>query len=189
MHAGTLMYAFSWLLERRWSSLEEGYWIWCSRDLDEWAAFEGLVQVAVLIFCTDFLRCYSSICRLVLLIWYEEKRVSIYIVRKSVAYFLMHFYFLKWNFLLIPFQNSSKKGAQYWLLWRFEGEATLSDLMLSKDFPYNVSAVSYQSLEIISISYCSLSTLELFDAFCENCIVLSSTGANWSLLLNEWQWF
>ncbi|KAF5933467.1 hypothetical protein HYC85_029638 [Camellia sinensis] len=35
-------------------------------------------------------------------------------------------------------ETSSKKGGEeYWLIWRFEGEATLSDLMLSKDFPYN----------------------------------------------------
>ncbi|MCL7034801.1 hypothetical protein MKW94_011987 [Papaver nudicaule] len=35
-------------------------------------------------------------------------------------------------------ENSSKKGGEYWLVWRFEGEATLQDLMLSKEFPYNV---------------------------------------------------
>nr|XP_009803666.1 PREDICTED: serine/threonine-protein kinase STN7, chloroplastic-like isoform X2 [Nicotiana sylvestris] len=35
-------------------------------------------------------------------------------------------------------ENSSKKGAEYWLLWRFEGEATLADLMQSREFPYNV---------------------------------------------------
>lgn len=50
------------------------------------------------------------------------------------------------------FQNSSKKGAGYWLLWRFEGEATLSDLMLSKDFPYNVCSVLYQAFGIIYLS-------------------------------------
>ncbi|KAL6953298.1 hypothetical protein U1Q18_042493 [Sarracenia purpurea var. burkii] len=33
--------------------------------------------------------------------------------------------------------TSSKKGGEYWLIWRFEGKTTLSDLMLSKDFPYN----------------------------------------------------
>ncbi|CAL5350088.1 unnamed protein product [Camellia sinensis] len=39
-------------------------------------------------------------------------------------------------------ETSSKKGGEeYWLIWRFEGEATLSDLMLSKDFPYNVEAM------------------------------------------------
>ncbi|RAL50132.1 unnamed protein product [Cuscuta campestris] len=37
-------------------------------------------------------------------------------------------------------ESSSRKGAEYWLLWRFEGEATLADLMQSKDFPYNVEA-------------------------------------------------
>ncbi|XP_075636332.1 serine/threonine-protein kinase STN7, chloroplastic isoform X2 [Castanea sativa] len=38
-------------------------------------------------------------------------------------------------------ETSPKKGAEYWLLWRFEGEATLSDLMLSKEFPYNVETM------------------------------------------------
>ncbi|ERN05496.1 hypothetical protein AMTR_s00007p00257360 [Amborella trichopoda] len=36
-------------------------------------------------------------------------------------------------------ESSSKgKGGAYWLIWRYEGEATLADLMLSKEFPYNV---------------------------------------------------
>ncbi|KAJ3670684.1 hypothetical protein LUZ60_008110 [Juncus effusus] len=30
------------------------------------------------------------------------------------------------------------KGEEYWLIWRFEGEDTLFDLMQSKEFPYNV---------------------------------------------------
>lgn len=38
-------------------------------------------------------------------------------------------------------ESSSKKGAEYWLIWQFEGEATLYDLMLSRDFPYNVEAM------------------------------------------------
>lgn len=38
-------------------------------------------------------------------------------------------------------ENSSKKTSEYWLIWRFEGEATLYDLMQSKDFPYNVEAL------------------------------------------------
>ncbi|KAL5826101.1 hypothetical protein ACOSQ4_017898 [Xanthoceras sorbifolium] len=38
-------------------------------------------------------------------------------------------------------ENSSKKGGEYWLIWRFEGESTLSDLMLSKEFPYNVETM------------------------------------------------
>ncbi|GFZ09881.1 serine/threonine kinase domain protein [Actinidia rufa] len=45
------------------------------------------------------------------------------------------------DFLYGFLESSSKKGAEYWLIWRFEGEATLSDLMLSKDFPYNVEAM------------------------------------------------
>ncbi|KAJ6816357.1 serine/threonine-protein kinase STN7, chloroplastic [Iris pallida] len=42
---------------------------------------------------------------------------------------------------LYGFLESSSKGkdaGEYWLIWRFEGEETLSDLMLSKEFPYNV---------------------------------------------------
>ncbi|KAF8727444.1 hypothetical protein HU200_019052 [Digitaria exilis] len=37
-------------------------------------------------------------------------------------------------------ENKAKgKGAEeYWLIWRFEGEDTLFDLMQSKEFPYNV---------------------------------------------------
>ncbi|KAJ9163382.1 hypothetical protein P3X46_023057 [Hevea brasiliensis] len=38
-------------------------------------------------------------------------------------------------------ERSSKKGGEYWLIWRFEGEVTLYDLMQSKDFPYNVEAM------------------------------------------------
>ncbi|XP_052199898.1 serine/threonine-protein kinase STN7, chloroplastic [Diospyros lotus] len=45
------------------------------------------------------------------------------------------------DFLYGFLENSSKKGGEYWLIWRFEGEATLSDLMLSKDFPYNVETM------------------------------------------------
>lgn len=37
-------------------------------------------------------------------------------------------------------ESSSKKGAEYWLIWRFEGETTLTDLIQSKEFPYNVEA-------------------------------------------------
>lgn len=38
-------------------------------------------------------------------------------------------------------EASSKKSPEYWLLWRFEGEATLADLMQSKEFPYNVETM------------------------------------------------
>ncbi|KAK3033675.1 hypothetical protein RJ639_034554, partial [Escallonia herrerae] len=38
-------------------------------------------------------------------------------------------------------ESSSKKGGEYWLIWRYEGEATLADLMQSKEFPYNVEAM------------------------------------------------
>ncbi|GAY47048.1 serine/threonine-protein kinase STN7 [Citrus sinensis] len=39
------------------------------------------------------------------------------------------------------FENSSKKGGEYWLIWRYEGEATLADLMISREFPYNVQTL------------------------------------------------
>uniref|UniRef100_A0ACD5T7R4 Uncharacterized protein n=1 Tax=Avena sativa TaxID=4498 RepID=A0ACD5T7R4_AVESA len=36
-------------------------------------------------------------------------------------------------------ENKAKgKGDEYWLIWRYEGEDTLSALMQSKEFPYNV---------------------------------------------------
>ncbi|CAN0876499.1 Serine/threonine-protein kinase STN7, chloroplastic [Linum grandiflorum] len=38
-------------------------------------------------------------------------------------------------------ENSSKKDSEYWLLWKFEGEATLYDLMQSREFPYNVETL------------------------------------------------
>ncbi|XP_022775816.1 serine/threonine-protein kinase STN7, chloroplastic isoform X2 [Durio zibethinus] len=38
-------------------------------------------------------------------------------------------------------EGSSKKGGEYWLVWRFEGDATLSDLIQSKEFPYNVETM------------------------------------------------
>jgi serine/threonine protein kinase len=35
--------------------------------------------------------------------------------------------------------DTSPKGKEeFWLLWRFEGKATLADLMANRDFPYNV---------------------------------------------------
>ncbi|KAF3774037.1 Serine/threonine-protein kinase [Nymphaea thermarum] len=38
-------------------------------------------------------------------------------------------------------RSAKGKGQEYWLIWRYEGESTLSDLMLSKDFPYNVETL------------------------------------------------
>ncbi|KAJ9554033.1 hypothetical protein OSB04_018078 [Centaurea solstitialis] len=40
-------------------------------------------------------------------------------------------------------EKSSKKGAEaeYWLIWRFEGESTLAELIQSKEFPYNVESM------------------------------------------------
>ncbi|CAM8986859.1 unnamed protein product [Rhodiola kirilowii] len=45
------------------------------------------------------------------------------------------------DFLYGFLETSSKNGSQYWLLWRFEGEDTLADLMQSKEFPYNVETM------------------------------------------------
>ncbi|CAJ1932266.1 unnamed protein product [Sphenostylis stenocarpa] len=38
-------------------------------------------------------------------------------------------------------ESSSKKSAEYWLIWRFEGDATLADLVQSREFPYNVETL------------------------------------------------
>ncbi|KAG1346990.1 serine/threonine-protein kinase STN7, chloroplastic [Cocos nucifera] len=35
-------------------------------------------------------------------------------------------------------KSKGKGGGEYWLIWRFEGEETLADLIVSKEFPYNV---------------------------------------------------
>ncbi|XP_047321463.1 serine/threonine-protein kinase STN7, chloroplastic [Impatiens glandulifera] len=45
------------------------------------------------------------------------------------------------DFLYGFLENSSKKGAEYWLIWKYEGESTLADLLQSRDFPYNVEAM------------------------------------------------
>ncbi|XP_074274805.1 serine/threonine-protein kinase STN7, chloroplastic [Silene latifolia] len=42
------------------------------------------------------------------------------------------------DFLYGFLETSSKNKGEYWLLWRFEGESTLADLLYSKEFPYNV---------------------------------------------------
>lgn len=42
---------------------------------------------------------------------------------------------------LYGFMETTKKGDEYWLIWRFEGESTLSDLMASREFPYNVETI------------------------------------------------
>ncbi|CAN8238934.1 unnamed protein product [Cochlearia groenlandica] len=38
-------------------------------------------------------------------------------------------------------EKSSKKGPEYWLLWKYEGESTLAGLLQSKEFPYNVQTI------------------------------------------------
>ncbi|ESW25337.1 hypothetical protein PHAVU_003G027300 [Phaseolus vulgaris] len=37
--------------------------------------------------------------------------------------------------------SSKKSAAEYWLIWRFEGDATLADLVQSREFPYNVETL------------------------------------------------
>ncbi|KAL3679752.1 hypothetical protein R1sor_022708 [Riccia sorocarpa] len=43
------------------------------------------------------------------------------------------------------FRESKRKGKgdEFWLVWRYEGDATLDDLMKDKDFPYNVEQMIY----------------------------------------------
>eukprot|EP00271_Cylindrocystis_brebissonii_P011127 TRINITY_DN2790_c0_g1_i1.p1 TRINITY_DN2790_c0_g1~~TRINITY_DN2790_c0_g1_i1.p1 ORF type:complete len:643 (-),score=121.23 TRINITY_DN2790_c0_g1_i1:904-2832(-) len=36
--------------------------------------------------------------------------------------------------------SGRNKAAEFWLVWRFEGDSTLADLMMSKDFPYNMES-------------------------------------------------
>lgn len=43
--------------------------------------------------------------------------------------------------------STGGKGDEYWLVWRYEGDATLADLMLSKDFPYNVQRMILGEVE------------------------------------------
>ncbi|KAL2347519.1 hypothetical protein Fmac_001519 [Flemingia macrophylla] len=38
-------------------------------------------------------------------------------------------------------ESSSKKAAEYWLIWRFEGNSTLADLFQNREFPYNVETL------------------------------------------------
>ncbi|ESQ28376.1 hypothetical protein EUTSA_v10018353mg [Eutrema salsugineum] len=38
-------------------------------------------------------------------------------------------------------EKSSKKGPEYWLLWKYEGESTLAGLLQSREFPYNVETI------------------------------------------------
>ncbi|XP_058775451.1 serine/threonine-protein kinase STN7, chloroplastic [Vicia villosa] len=38
-------------------------------------------------------------------------------------------------------ERSTKKTPEYWLIWQFEGESTLADLLQSRDFPYNVETL------------------------------------------------
>ncbi|MED6151165.1 Serine/threonine-protein kinase stn7, chloroplastic [Stylosanthes scabra] len=45
------------------------------------------------------------------------------------------------DFLYGFLESSSKKATEYWLIWRFEGDATLADLLQSRDFPYNVETL------------------------------------------------
>ncbi|KAL9253118.1 Serine/threonine-protein kinase STN7, chloroplastic-like protein [Drosera capensis] len=45
------------------------------------------------------------------------------------------------DFLYGFLEKSSKKGPEYWLLWRYEGDSTLQELLFSRDFPYNVETM------------------------------------------------
>ncbi|XP_078445621.1 serine/Threonine kinase domain protein [Wolffia australiana] len=37
--------------------------------------------------------------------------------------------------------SKGKSGDEYWLIWQYEGESTLADLLSSKEFPYNVETM------------------------------------------------
>nr|GME19551.1 serine/threonine-protein kinase STN7, chloroplastic [Ipomoea batatas] len=66
------------------------------------------------------------------------------------------------DFLYGFLESSSKKGAEYWLIWRFEGESTLADFMQSKEFPYNVS--NFFILCFVDLQYIGVQLMEsLFD--------------------------
>ncbi|XP_027362309.1 serine/threonine-protein kinase STN7, chloroplastic isoform X2 [Abrus precatorius] len=38
-------------------------------------------------------------------------------------------------------ESSTKKAAEYWLIWRYEGDSTLADLLQNREFPYNVETL------------------------------------------------
>lgn len=43
--------------------------------------------------------------------------------------------------LFFPLQEKTKgRFGQFWLVWKFEGSNTLADVLVAKDFPYNVSS-------------------------------------------------
>jgi hypothetical protein len=56
---------------------------------------------------------------------------------------IYHFSLLatKTDIVIYYLQRSTKKTPEYWLIWRFEGDATLADLLQSRDFPYNVGSL------------------------------------------------
>lgn len=102
------------------------------------SAFEGLVQIAVLILCTAFLRFAMAL---------------------QYCHYLAGIAPIKfWGPLVYAFlclsQNSAKKGAEYWLIWKFEGESTLADLIQSKEFPYNVGTFLNHKVLYVIISMC-----------------------------------
>ncbi|KAK7267542.1 hypothetical protein RIF29_20218 [Crotalaria pallida] len=45
------------------------------------------------------------------------------------------------NFVYGFLETSAKKASEYWLIWKFEGDATLADLVQSREFPYNVETL------------------------------------------------
>ncbi|KAH6822569.1 Serine/Threonine kinase domain protein [Perilla frutescens var. hirtella] len=51
------------------------------------------------------------------------------------------------DFLYGFLESSPKKGAEYWLIWKFEGESTLADLIQSKEFPYNVETLILEKVQ------------------------------------------
>lgn len=77
-------------------------------------------------------RACSSSCATFLYGFLEVFLFVIFQIYQRIPLFIFFCFFI--------LQKSSKdKGDEYWLIWDYEGEKTLSDLMASKEFPYNVS--------------------------------------------------
>lgn len=132
------------ILEARWFGLEKGYWIWCSGDLDEWASAKGLCK-QLCRFCLwiswgfTLSNCHVNMGICTFLMFYGGNSSLLLFFCVNIASWPVIFIQFSLSSFCCCSQSSSKgKGDEYWLIWRFEGEATLSDLMLSKEFPYNV---------------------------------------------------
>lgn len=105
---------------------------------------EGLVQTAVQILFMDFLRFYSFQlpCEYGYLYFSDVLWRELFLCVNIASWPVIFIQFSLSGFCCCSQSSSKGKGGEYWLIWRFEGETTLSDLMLSKEFPYNVGYLS-----------------------------------------------